>query len=273
MKNLISLVLVIIVCLACFIGCGSQTKIPENIRVSESTNNSESSIESNVDTESLESTQENLNEAANAAIDKGLSYKDDAAMTEVVNAVMMSLSDPVIYDEVMYSVTSGNVSCYIDKESESDYEELKLQNNNNEYSFDDNARIADGNEYYFAGNMVGFTLTFVPVENSDGTFGMFIGDAIVNAGLVQGARVANDRISSDIAYHGGNEWSGDSLSHLSTGPVNDGKNCLYNRLRATVGDLIRLASSTYRNSSYTIFVHVENEQVRVYGQWNGTHLG
>ena len=55
---------------------------------------------------------------------------------------------------------------------------------------------------------------------------------------------------------------------------------LFNSVRATVGETIELASQTYRNSDYTVFIRMgttgvdasTSSGIAVYGQWNGTNL-
>ena len=56
---------------------------------------------------------------------------------------------------------------------------------------------------------------------------------------------------------------------------------LYNRLRSTVGDTIKVSSQTYRNSEYTIFISMgtiggqeaaQQDAIKVWGQFSGTNL-
>ena len=226
-------------------------------------------------------------------VERSRAQKDDSAMGEVANAIMLGLSDQKIYDEVLYSTAKGNVSCYIDKATEAETiaagnakEQTKAgvdgdAANKQQYLFGDDARLADEVEYYFAGNMRGMTITFHPGTSGGNSSVFVIGDAIVNAGLADGARAASDRQNSTISYYGGDEWTGQALSTLSAQSSNDNHNYLYNRVRATVGDEIVLTSQTYRRSDYTVFIRMGStggnsaagqDSVKVYGQWNGTNL-
>ena len=206
---------------------------------------------------------------------KALTESDDMKMGEIANAIQLILSNQGAYDEVLYSTAKGNVSCYIDKSNESEYSDLKVitkaassnSGDKDQYTLSDNARLADGTEYYFAGNLRGMTITFVP---KNGT--VTVGDAIINAGLMPEAKVTSDRVATDLKYYGGSEWTGKKLSELSSKPTNEGQNTLYNKVRESIGkDTLTLESETYRNSNYTIFIRMDTD-IQVYGQWNGKNL-
>ena len=225
-------------------------------------------------------------------VERSRAQKDDSAMGEVANAIMLGLSDQKIYDEVLYSTAKGNVSCYIDSSTEAAKASDNLKTitkagvagdeaNKEQYLYEDDARLADEVEYYFAGNMRGMTITFEPGETTGNSSAFVIGDAKINAGLVTGARTCADRAGSTVSYYGGSQWTGDQLKNLSAQATNDNHNYLYNRVRATVGDSITLTSQTYRRSSYTVFIRMGStggnsaagqDSVKVYGQWNGTNL-
>lgn len=227
-------------------------------------------------------------------VERSRAQKDDSAMGEVANAIMLGMSDQKIYDEVLYSTCKGNVSCYVDSATEAAIDSsLKTKTKDaaagtagtttdkEQYLFEADARLADEVEYYFAGNMRGLTITFQP-ETAGGNSSVYdIGNAIINAGLVSGAKVTSDRAASTKAYYGGAEWEGQALKNLSAKATNDNHNYLYNRVRATVGDQITLTSQTYRRSDYTVFIRMGStggnsaagqDAVKVYGQWNGTNL-
>lgn len=227
-------------------------------------------------------------------VERSRAQKDDSAMGEVANAIMLGLSDQKIYDEVLYSTATGNVSCYIDSETEAtkisdgllqltkDVDGDGERDEGDQYWFLDDARLADEVEYHFAGAMRGMTITFSPETGGGNNASVFdMGHGKVNAGLATGAPAAADRVSGTIKYYGGNEWINADLNTLTAGATNDNHNYLYNRLRATVGDQITLTSQTYRKSSYTVFIRMGStggnsaagqDSVKVYGQWNGTNL-
>lgn len=236
-------------------------------------------------------------------VERSRAQKDDSAMGEVANAIMLGMSDQKIYDEVLYSTAKGNVSCYIDAASEASLTDAQKatkvvtknagtgDQNKEQYLYGDDCRLADETEYYFAGNMRGMTITFEPGTMAGSSTVFKIGDAIINKALVASASgVATNRAASEIAYYGGaGEYTGKTLAELEAGTktggqtyaADEGHHYLYNRVRATVGDTITLTSQTYRRSSYTVFIRMGStggnsaagqDAVTVYGQWSGTNL-
>ena len=59
--------------------------------------------------------------------------RDESAMDEVVNALVLSASEQSVYDELTAHRIFDNVSCYIDSETEADYEIIptKVDENGN----------------------------------------------------------------------------------------------------------------------------------------------
>ena len=51
--------------------------------------------------------------------------RDVAAMYEIGNMVQLSLAAPEVYDELLEYICTGNVSCYIDTQSEKEWAEFK----------------------------------------------------------------------------------------------------------------------------------------------------
>ena len=226
--------------------------------------------------------------------------KDDSAMGEVTNAIMLSLADQDVYDEMLYYVCTGNVSCYIDSNSEPDKQGLGYIQTRREdpdgkykaqYMYNDDCRLKDQTVFYAAGNMSGVTFTFQPERHGNGSK-YIIANAIVNKfvqtdgntcdQLVQSTNLlATGRDADDVGY----KFDIPNYAHqgvLGNFAFGSSKiNYLYNRVRATVGDEVEIKSNTYRNSEYTIFVRLQQtngndsfpqDAIVVYGQWNGTHL-
>jgi prepilin-type N-terminal cleavage/methylation domain-containing protein len=240
-----------------------------------------------------------------AYVERSRAQKDDSAMSEVVNAVLLGLSDQEIYDEALFYTCYNNYSCYIDptcnttpRASAAKVTTKAARGNGDteleQWYYDDNARLDDESAYYFSGNMRGVTITFKPEQNQAGDMVFFLKNGLVNKALIpaaatpvngDGDAVAVGTVKAQSAegtntYVFGNpDYStGGTFSTMSA----DEANCyLYNRTRATVGDSIVLTSQTYRNSEYTIFIRMgttggaqadAQDAVAVYGQWNGTNL-
>ena len=232
-----------------------------------------------------------------AYVERSRAQKDDSAMSEVVNAVLLGLSDQDIYDEVLFYTSYGNASCYVDETSKSTVrataDEVITKNGDGsgvtkqkQFLYDDNARLDDEQPYYFAGNMRGVTITFKPTRNTSGDMEYVLANGIINTALRStgaggtGAPLATHFSTTTGYVFGDPDYStcGTFAKMSCDGGAN---NYLYNRTRATVGDKISLTSQTYRNSDYTIFIRMGStggaqtdaqDAVAVYGQWNGTNL-
>ena len=224
-------------------------------------------------------------------VERSRAQKDDSAMGELTNAVMLALSDQNVYDEVLYYTTHGNVSCYIDAATEAALEQAGKDSKTvtkvdaakkDQYLYGDDARMKDETPFTAAGNMRGVTVTFHPEKSSNkSTF--VLGNGVINEFVkpTGGTAAASDRVKSDIGYINATPTY-DSTGTLATMASGTSKNTyLYNRVRATIADKIQLTSQTYRNSDYTVFIRMGStggnqasaqDAIAVYGQWNGTNL-
>lgn len=227
-------------------------------------------------------------------VEKSRMQKDDSAMGELTNVIQLALSDQDIYDEVLKYSCYGNVSCYIDANSEDaahyngltavdkDYYILTKAARGNtagtnkdaklaQYMYTDETRQLDETEYYFAGNMRGVTITFQP--DADGNF--ILKDGIVNWALVDTDKQAEGRDADAVKYFqeatGADQSSTAfktstltehgalgtmTLRELTGEAVANEHHYLYNRVRVNIGDSIVLSSQTYRNSDYTVFIRM-----------------
>ena len=223
-------------------------------------------------------------------VERSRAQKDDSAMGELTNAVMLALSDQNVYDEVLYYTTHGNVSCYIDAATEAALEQAGKDSKTvtkvdaakkDQYLYGDDARMKDETPFTAAGNMRGVTVTFHPKKSSNkSTF--VLSEGVVNEFIKDGGTAAaSDRANSDKGYINATpEYA--SKGTLGTMASGTSKNTyLYNRVRATIADQIQLTSQTYRNSDYTVFIRMGStggnqasaqDAIAVYGQWNGTNL-
>jgi type IV pilus assembly protein PilA len=219
-----------------------------------------------------------------AYVERSRAQKDDSAMSEVVNAVVLGLSDQDIYDEVLKATTTVP-SCYIDGEHDGSAGLVMLKGNEasgvpetgSYFMFDASARVKDEQAWGFGGVIRGVTLTFMPTENI-----MTIGEGIINDLIAADAKesVAEEAANNPAAaVYDGKYMVADNIdagSDLATAMPS-----LYYRLRATVGEAIELTSQTYRNSNYTVFIRMgsqggteasSQDAVNAHGQWCGTNL-
>ena len=238
-----------------------------------------------------------------AYVERSRAQKDDSAMGEVVNAVMLALADQNVYDEVLVYTCSNNWSCYRDtkgpdnrdlapdsenmvllknvKEDQAsettmaDKVDVVLDGSGDHWMYNDLERQADEFAYVADGMMRGVTITFAPQKSSNKSTYVLANGAINALGSVNG-----NATTRTLDYINGSAPSGMTLETMAS--VSDPTNhYLYNRVRATVGDKIELSSQTYRNSTYTIFIRMgttggfqadAQDAIQVYGQWNGTNL-
>ena len=238
-------------------------------------------------------------------VERSRAQKDDSAMGEVTNAVLLAMSDQDVYDEVVLYTFHGNVSCYISDEAEPTAADGKITLTDPagesieaaqiitkaaqgttwlaQYYYDDNARLVDEVEYTAVGNMRGVTITFFP--EGDGNKKYYdLENAMVNAFIGGNTAVLIDQEAADDATK---TINGDAkanfvnlkLSALGHDDAARGQ-YLYKSVMATVGKRIDLSSQTYRNSEYTVFIRMGTtgadassaSGISVYGQWNGTNL-
>ena len=235
-----------------------------------------------------------------AYVERSRAQKDDSAMGEVVNAVMLALADQNVYDEVLFYTCKDNVSCYIDgadrktedKDEDGKYDHEIITKDYNatqeangavdQYMYGPNARLDDETEFVFAGVMRGVTITFEPEASTNKAKFILSKGKINQVGLSYNT-AGYDTITAPSAYiNGSSNKPADGTYTLKTMQAkNNANHYLYNRVRATVGDEIVLSSQTYRNSDYTIFIRMgttggnyadAQDAIMVYGQWSGTNL-
>ncbi|MEE0809148.1 MAG: prepilin-type N-terminal cleavage/methylation domain-containing protein [Acutalibacteraceae bacterium] len=190
-------------------------------------------------------------------VEKSRAQKDSSAMDEVTNAITLSLAEPTIYDELLQASVKDNYSCYCDGDTSTNIEANKIITKSPDlWLYNDDARMLDENVYKPIGKMRGVTITFKP----NGRDEYILKDGIIN------------KIGDDTTKKG--TLAGKTLGELDF----EG---LYNRLRSTVGDVVKVSSQTYRNSDYTIFISMgttggnqadKQDAIQVYGQYNGTNL-
>lgn len=188
-------------------------------------------------------------------VERSRSQKDSSAMGEVTNAIQLSLADQNVYDELLPYTVKDNFSCYADGDTSTNTDDNKIITKSPDYwLFNDEARKLDETPYQPAGSMRGVTITLKP----NGSAEYILKDGIINQ-------------------------TGDSSTSKGTitGKTLNDAPAVYNRLRSTVGDTIKVSSQTYRNSTYTIFISMgttggnqadKQDAIQVYGQYNGTNL-
>ena len=188
-------------------------------------------------------------------IEKSRAGRDLSAMSEVANAVRLSISNQDIYDELTDVSTTNNISCYIDEDNENKYEKIITKKDPNgvveQYTYGDYARQADEKAYYVAGKMRGVTITFVVNDQShEDPYVVDISKAIIN------------------------KYTDDPR------PITD-YTWLCSNIKQIMGNEVVLKSHTYRASEYTVFVKIgtfggreadKQDAVQVYGQFGGTSL-
>ena len=165
-------------------------------------------------------------------VERSRAQKDNSAMGEVTNAIQLSLADQNVYDELLPYAVKGNFSCYADGDTSTNTDANKTITKAPDYwIFTDEARKLDETPYKPAGAMRGATVTFKPNGSAE---------YILKAGIV-------NQIGDESTKKGTNG-----------GAVLEDCPELYNRLRSTVGDTIKVSSQTYRNSTYTVFLKFIN---------------
>ena len=226
-------------------------------------------------------------------VERSRAQKDDSAMGELTNAIMLALSDQDIYDEVLCYACTNNVSCYIDTaevpEGVKKVPTKGPQDNPEAWEYDGNQRRNDEVAYYAAGKMRGVTITFYP-DRSTNTSQFTLANGQINAfarpngkeatgGTIQ--CVTAEKPSSMKYYAGEPEYATRGTLATMCAGSNTDNHFLYNRVRSVIGDKIEMTSQTYRNSDYTVFIRIGStggnqasaqDAIKVYGQWNGTNL-
>ena len=223
-------------------------------------------------------------------VERSRAQKDDSAMGEVTNAIMLALSDQDIYDEVLFYACTNNNSCYVDVEKPTGAKVvIKGKADAPEvYEYDDDSRRNDEVEYWAAGKMRGVTITFYPAKDTNASQ-FTLSEGAINAFVrpqdapAAGATVKHAEKLSDQKYYttsGPNYANYGTLGTMCSAGDTD-NHYLYNRVRSVIGDKVELTSQTYRNSQYTVFIRIGStggnqasaqDAIKVYGQWNGTNL-
>lgn len=238
-------------------------------------------------------------------VERSRAQKDDSAMGEVTNAIMLALSDQEIYDEVLFYACTNNYSCYVDTQSPDASMKVTVKaasggggNNAAEiYEYNDDARRNDEIEYWVNGCMRGVTITFQPAKDTNASQ-YTLSEAIINKFIRTGDAITNDANGGKIntattklptsALSGQKYYTSGGPTYATYGTLstmcaggNTTNHFLYNRVRSVIGDRVELTSQTYRNSEYTVFIRIGStggnqadaqDAIKVYGQWNGTNL-
>ena len=238
-------------------------------------------------------------------VERSRAQKDDSAMGEVTNAIMLALSDQEIYDEVLFYACTNNYSCYVDTQAPDASMKVTVKaasggggNNAAEiYEYNDDARRNDEIEYWVNGCMRGVTITFQPAKDTNASQ-YTLSEAIINKFIRTGDAITNDAAGGKIntattklptsALSGQTYYTSDGPIYATYGTLstmcaggNTTNHFLYNRVRSVIGDRVELTSQTYRNSEYTVVIRIGStggnqadaqDAIKVYGQWNGTNL-
>lgn len=174
--------------------------------------------------------------------------RDESAMNELVEAFQRALIESEVLDESLCYEIGNNFITYTDSSGI-----YGAQTVDEEFWAPDGAGRAT-------------TITFNPTDN--GTY--IFADAFVNemtygnGSMVTPTRMMDERGSADPIQCRFSEMQA------------NGKNLLYTKVQATMGNSIKLNSATYRQSSYTVFIRYVivggAVQAEVHGMFNGTNL-
>jgi prepilin-type N-terminal cleavage/methylation domain-containing protein len=223
-----------------------------------------------------------------AYVERSRAQKDDSAMGEVTNAIMLAMSDQEVYDEILRYTANDNVSCYVDSTTLSDDDKIFTKaGDTSQYMYGDEFRKGDGESYYAAGIMRGVTITFEPetiagkktFKREHAAINKFIRDNNDTTGVLYSSTKKLTNEARSATYYTG------SVSYSNVGTLGTmggtGTDYLFNRICTTITKDIELTSQTYRNSEYTVFIRMGTtggnsaagqDAIAVYGQWNGTNL-
>lgn len=211
-------------------------------------------------------------------------YNDEKHMNDIVTAVQLAMSDQKVYDEVVANSCCGNYSSYIDSDSEIGRVRSVTvtqfirddKNYKEQYVFGNETREARAKNYYFAGNMLGMTVSFTPERDTAAKESYIIlGNGVVNKGLYDTVKVAREGRDADAVEFTGSYTPKDKADrYLSTmHTAAERSQNLYKAVTARVNDKIQIESTKYKNSDFTVFIQLkEDMKVDVYGQWNGEYL-
>lgn len=227
-------------------------------------------------------------------VEKSRMQKDDSAMGEVTNSVKLALADQNVYDECLRYSIKGNYSCYADSSvTAGTFTQAKAVEDKNrnkadgsagtpgtaevddDWHYNDTARLKDEEAYHPDGNMRGLTITFTNTASASNESVFTLAKGNVN--LMSNAGDSTNPEKAKAGTQKGTEVA--TLQDMQSAGGQKGQ--LYNKLRAQIGDSITLSSQTYRNSEYTVFIRMGSlggndagaqDAIAVYGQWNGTNL-
>jgi hypothetical protein len=260
-KTLITSITLVLVCAMMLTACTVSKHDATNPTINEPTQAPSTTPTENTTTPPTDATDDEqeptlpgiLQDPLDSYVERSNKVRDESAMLELAQMTMLASYTQEIYDEMVSVSVANNVSCYIDKASESQLKIDKTVIEGDNYTYGDDARDDLRSNYYAAGNAYGFTITFKPVI-VDGRVVHYLGNGIINM------------------FNGGTT----TLSDLPK---------LYEKLRGccTRDDsgeaIVEIASQAYQNSDYTIFVYVrpdisnDSEQyVVTFGQFNGAYL-
>lgn len=289
MRKILCIFLIIALCFSC-VACGRKAANPGvPVNILESSPESTLSVDETVPEDTFPSAESEIvevrvpsdSETIENSIESDVAEsvwqkRDIAAMCEIGNMVQLSLTAPEVYDELLGYICTGNVSCYIDTQSEKEWVEFKHvlkekdTKNEEEYVFDIYAPRAQGYEYYAAGNMTGITLTFEPsVYQANYVF--YFGDVVINKYVRGNGATTLDRQSSKVTY------LRNVPDYAAAGLVKEmssGESHLLKAIKRQVGSgYFAVDSYAYRNACYTIFINVDIDGDKysvsnIYGQWD-----
>ena len=177
--------------------------------------------------------------------ERSRAQKDESSMDEVVNAVQLAMANSDVYDEAIKYSCSNNFITYTD--SSGKYGQ----------------QINDGEYWAPDGSGKATTITFNPESGSLGQTVYKLENGIVNDMTYGNGSVAQDRVMEGAQIEN-NQCYLKNLTYL------------YNLVRQSIGNDVITASSTYKNSSFTIFIKFsQKDSVKVAdvsGAFNGTNL-
>jgi surface protein len=178
--------------------------------------------------------------------------RDESTMSELVNSVSLAIADQYTFDEVAYYSAVNNFITYTDSSGA-----YGSQETDSEYWSPDGSGKAT-------------TITFNPTDFNSGKY--VIANAYVNDMTYDNGSTAGTRLMIGCAA----ENSQVKFDEMKSG---NGVTTAYlcRAVQQTMGQFVQLESSTYANSSYTVFIlfgtNAANENyVSVKGSFNGTNL-
>ena len=177
--------------------------------------------------------------------ERSRAQKDVSSMDEVVNAVQLAMANSDCYDEAIKYSCDNNFITYTD--SSGRYGQ----------------QINDGEYWAPDGSGKATTITFNPEQGSLGQTIYKLENGIVNDMTYGNGSVAQDRVMEGAQIENNQCY----LKNMTQ---------LYNLVRQSIGNDVITASSTYKNSSFTIFIKFsQKDSVKVAdvsGAFNGTNL-